>query len=377
MTKFFNLSQPSRRSLLKAGAAMGASFAVPAIIGRAAAQDATGPTLLSWPGYTQPYLVEGFEQAEGVKVQGKEYVGGDQMMALLTQSPPGTYDVVLASTEDLSLLKAADMVEELDVDDYPFDELWPEFQNVAMNTFDGKTYGITADFSFLGLAHNTEVWTKDEVQSYEAMWSQKAKGKVGIFDFYLPPMGCISLAAGNASPFDVDEAGFAALKEKMFSLKPQTAGFYSVADIFSSLSNGQATLIPGIGEWVTLGLRASGVPVDTAIPREKGIQISESLGIVKGTNKKDLARKLIQYFMSAEGQVRMATVVDNKKLIPSMAGWKMLNETKPDEAALLRMELGKPNVMDEFKSDRVVPRQLPQKQSIETWNEAWTEFKSI
>jgi spermidine/putrescine transport system substrate-binding protein len=48
----------------------------------------------------------------------------------------------------------------------------------------------------------------------------------------------------------------------------------------------------------------------------------------------------------------------------------------PQEAELLRMELGKPNVMDQFESGLIVPRQLPQQQSIEEWNEAWTEFKS-
>lgn len=375
MQKMFGAPSFSRRDVLKSSLAAGAAFAIPGI-GSAFAQGGEGPTLLSWPGNSQPYIVEAFEKANGVKVQGKEYVGGDQMMALLSQSPPGTFDVVLASTEDMSLLKEADLIEPLDVDAFPFKDLWPVFQNVEMNTFDGKTYGIVCDFSFLGLAYNTDVFTAEEVSSYEVMWSEKAKGKLGMFDWYLPPMGCISLAAGNPSPFDIDAAAFSLLKDKMKSLKPQIAGFYSVADIFSSLSNGQATLIPGIGEWVTLGLRQSGVPVDTAIPKEKGIQISESLGIVKGTKKPDMARKLINYFMSPEGQVRMATVPDNKKLIPSMAAWKLLNDTMPKEAEILKMELGKPNVMDQFESGLIVPRQLPQQQSIEEWNEAWTEFKS-
>jgi spermidine/putrescine transport system substrate-binding protein len=190
--------------------------------------------------------------------------------------------------------------------------------------------------------------------------------------------GCVSLSNGFRPPFDLNEDQFEALQEKLYSLKPQTSGFYTIADIFSSLTNGQAHLIPGIGEWITLGLRqGGGVPVDTHIPAEGGLQWTESLSIVKGTPKADLARKFIQYTASPEGQVRQATKVDNKKAIPSMAGWRLLNETMPEEAAILRMTFDAPNVMDVYKQGRIEFRQLPTNQPIEDWNDVWSEFKSL
>ncbi|WP_413693192.1 hypothetical protein [Psychromonas sp. KJ10-2] len=82
------------------------------------------------------------------------------------------------------------------------------------------------------------------------------------------------------------------------SLRDQASGFYSIADIFSSFSNRQATLIPGIGEWITLGLRGNGVPVDTLIPKEGGLQWTESMSIIKSSPKKELAKKLIQWTTS-------------------------------------------------------------------------------
>jgi spermidine/putrescine transport system substrate-binding protein len=193
----------------------------------------------------------------------------------------------------------------------------------------------------------------------------------------MPSMGSISLSNGNLPPFDLSEDKFEAVKEKLFTLKPQASGFYTIADIFSSLTNSQAQLVPGIGEWITLGLRLNGVPVDTIIPDEGGLQWTESLSIVKGTPKKDLARKFIQYTTSPEGQVKMATKVDNKKSIPSIAGWKLLNETMPKDAEILRLQLDKPNVMDEYKAKKIQFRQLPSEQSIEDWNDVWSEFKSL
>jgi spermidine/putrescine transport system substrate-binding protein len=375
----FNRTFPtdlSRRGFLKAGAgaaAMATAFGT----SRASAQDAQVLNYLSWPGNADPYLVADFEKENNCKIQIKEYVGGDQMLAVINQSPPGSFDVVLADAEYMTLLKQADFLDELDPADYPLKDYWPEFQKFPLHWFDDKLYGVMSDFGYIGLSYNTSVYKPEELASYAAMWEPKAKGKVGFFDWYLPSMGCISLSNGNRPPFDVDEAAFGKMKEKLFSLKPQASGFYTIADIFSSLTNGQAHLVPGIGEWITLGLRNSGVPVDTIIPKEGGIQWTESLSIVKGTPKKDLARKFIQYTASPIGQVKQATKSDNKKSIPSMAGWKLLNETLPEEAEILRMQLDKPNVMDEYKEKKINFRQLPSKQSIETWNETWGEFKSL
>ncbi|MDQ0086560.1 spermidine/putrescine transport system substrate-binding protein [Variovorax boronicumulans] len=373
------LPQPrdfSRRAFLQAGAAIGATAATAAWTSAEAA-DPKVLNYLSWPGNADPYLIEAFEKANGVKVRIKEYVGGDQMMAVINQSPPGSFDVVLADAEYMHLLHEADFLEALDPADYPLKDYWPEFQRFPLHWFNGKLYGVMTDFGYLGLSYNTKAFTPKEVASYSALWSEKAKGKVGLFDWYLPSMGSISLANGNRPPFDLDKARFEAMKKKLFTLKPQTSGFYTIADIFSSMTNGRALLVPGIGEWITLGLRLNGVPVDTIIPEEGGLQWTESLSIVKGTPKRDLARKFIQYTTSPEGQVRMATKADNKKSIPSMAGWKLLNETKPKDAEILRMTLKGPNVMDEYKAKKIQFRQLPSKQSIEEWNDVWSQFKSL
>ena len=366
----------SRRAVLKAAAAA-TSIAAPSLWLPAHAADPVTLNYLAWPGNADPTIVGEFEKANNCRIRIKEYVGGDQMMAVVNQSPPGTFDVVMADAEYMHLLKAANFIEELNPADYPLKDLWPEFQKFPLHWFDDKLYGVMLDFGYLGISYNTKMFTAKEVSSYAVLFSEKAKGKVGFFDWYLPSMGCISLSNGNRPPFDLDAARFDGLKKKMFSLKPQASGFYTIADIFSSMTNGRAQLIPGIGEWITLGLRMGGVPVDTIIPDEGGLQYTESLSIVKGTVKRDLARKFIQYSLTPRAQVAMATKVDNRKSIPSIPGWKLLNETKPKEAEMLRMTFKGPNVMDEYKAKKIQLRRLPQKQSIEDWNDAWSQFKAL
>ena len=366
----------NRRDFLKLGVGVGAASLAAGLPSIATSSSPRVLNYLAWPGNADPYVVADFEKEHNVRIRIKEYVGGDQMLALLSQSPPGTYDLVMADAEYMHLLKAGDFLEKLNPDDYPLDEFWPEFQKFPLHWFDGDLYSVMTDFGYIGLAYNTELFKPEELESYEVMWSEKAKGKVGFFDFYLPSMGCVSLADGNKLPFDLDDAQFASLGNKLMSLRSQASGFYTIADIFSSLSNRQALLIPGIGEWITLGLRESGVPVDTYIPKEGGLQWTESMSILKGSPNQDLARKFIQYTTSPEGQVKMATKPDNKKSIPSMRGWELLNKTLPQEAEILRMRLDAPNVMDEYRAGKIAFRQLPSRQSIEQWNDMWSDFKS-
>ena len=183
------------------------------------------------------------------------------------------------------------------------------------------------------------------------MWSEKAKGKVGFFDWYLPSMGCMSLASGNRPPYDIDKARFEAMKKKMFSLKSQSSGFYTIADIFSSMTNGRALIIPGIGEWITLGLRTSGVPVDTIIPDEGGLQYTESLSIVKGTAKRDLARKFIQYSLTPRAQVRWPPRSTTARAF-RRCGLEAAQRHQAARRSAAALTLKGPNVMDEYRPRR-------------------------
>jgi spermidine/putrescine transport system substrate-binding protein len=209
------------------------------------------------------------------------------------------------------------------------------------------------------------------------MWDPKVKKKVGMYDWYLPPMLCLSLYNGNKPPYDINNDQFAKLKQTLFSLKPQVAGIGAFAGAFSMLSQGEAWIMPGTGAWLTLLLKKDGVPVDDIVPEEGGLQWSEGMAIAKATSKPELALKFLQYMASPEGQMRVAIKPAYSGSIPNKAGWKLLNEQHPDWAKLLLHELNKPNVMDEYAKGKIFIRDLPKQQSLEQWNQAFTEFKNL
>ena len=179
----------SRRQLLK-GAAAGAAVATAMpFLGRSAKAAPTELTMLAWYGHAEPDVVQAFESEHNVKFVPKYYTGGDNMLALISQSPPGTFDVILSDAEFVQQLREADYIEQLDSKDYAFDDLFPEFQQFPGHWADGQLYSVITRFGFLGVSFNTSALTEAEASSYGIFGSEKLKGKVGHFDWYLPNLG--------------------------------------------------------------------------------------------------------------------------------------------------------------------------------------------
>ena len=225
----------TRRTLLATGAA---ALATP-MLGRRANAQAIELNMLAWYGHAEPDVVAEFEAENNVKFVPKYYTGGDNMLGLISQSPPGTFDVILSDAEYVQALNGAGYVEELDPADYALDDYFPEFQQFPGNWQDGKLFSLVTRFGFLGVAYNTDALTEAEAANYNVFWDPKLTGKVGHFDWHLPNLGQMSLLNGNAIPYDIDEAAWTAVKEKTMTLRSQIGGFFDYGGTFSSLNDGQ------------------------------------------------------------------------------------------------------------------------------------------
>jgi spermidine/putrescine transport system substrate-binding protein len=345
---------------------------------------------LSWPGHNDPSFIKPFSDETGITVKGKEYSGGDNMLALATTSPAGTYDVVQADAEYIPQLQEAGLLLELDPADFPqtndfFDEFKPDSELVPGLVIEGQWYGFIQRYGFLGLAYNSERVTDDEAQSYEILFDPKVEGKVGWFDWWAH-MGPISLyegakgswwPAGELDPYNISADQFGTMTETVFSLKPQTAGFYSIADLFGVFANEEIWIQPAGGGWTALLLEAEGHPIKASVPKEGAIQWTECLGVFKDSKNLEGAKEFIRYALGPRGQLQTAILPAYQAYIPSQAGWELINEEEPDWAQRLELELDGPNVLDYYEEGRISIRKLPVQQTIEEWNDAWTEFKAL
>ncbi len=370
----------SRRDILKyAGASATAMLATP-FVHRAWAQTVE-INMLSWYGLAEPDMVEEFEATRNVKFVPKYYAGGDNMLAALSQSPAGTYDIIHTDAEYARILIAqGNLIDELDPDDYPFDDmLYADFQNFPGHWHDGKLYSVITRFGHLGVSYNTEFVTQDEAMSYDVFWKPELEGKVGHFDWHLPNLGQISLLNGNndPGPFNISEDAWAAVREKTLSLKPQVKGFFDYGGTFSSLKNGEIHACAGIGDWVTGVVAKDGAPVDSVVPAEGGVQWTESYSIVSTSTKKDIANEYIQYSLSPAGQVRSAAMQAYPSFCVTQSGVDALRAERPDEAARTGQVAGvSNNPITLIEEGRIHYRDTPVQQSLEDWNEFWSEYKN-
>lgn len=369
----------TRRQLLRGAAATtGAALLSQAPFHAAQAQaDDKVLTWLTYPGHGAPEVVAPFEEKYGVKIVAKEYSGGEKLLALIHGSPAGTFDVVLSDEAYVSELKKADYIEPMNPADYPISDFWPEFQKFPLHWIDNQLYTVMTSWGINGLAYNADKLTADDASSYAIMWDEKIKGKVGMRDWYLPCMGCISAYLGNKQPYNLSDEQFAKLKQTIFSLKPQVAGFWDFAAVFDSFANGGAMVVPGTGEWMVGLLQRDGHNIRASVPKEGAIIWTESASIVKGTKKKALAQEFIRYLVSPEGQRRLMLKSSYMASGPSKPAWELLNKENLKEAKMINMDLSAANLLDDYRAGRILLRELPAHQSSEDWQDVWTEFQSL
>jgi len=368
----------TRRQMLRGAAAAGGAAMLNSPFHTAQAQtDDKTLTWLTYPGHGAPEVVAPFEEKYGVKIVSKEYSGGERLLALIHGSPAGTFDVVLSDEAYVNELKQAEFIEPMNPADYPIADFWPEFQKFPLHWIDDQLYTVMTSWGINGLAYNADQLTADDASSYAIMWDEKIKGKVGMRDWYLPCMGCISAYLGNKKPYDLNDEQFAKLKETVFSLKPQVAGFWDFAAVFDSFANGGAMVVPGTGEWMVGLLQRDGKNIRASVPKEGAIIWTESASIVKGTQKQELAKEFIRYLVSPEGQRRLMLKSSYMASGPSKPAWELLNKENLKEAQMINMDLSAPNLLDDYKAGRILLRELPTGQTSEDWQDVWTEFQSL
>jgi len=365
----------SRRSVLKAGVAT--ALTAP-FVGRAWAAT-TEINMLAWYGHGEPDIVGAFEEAHDVKFVPKYYAGGDNMLALIAQSPPGTYDVILSDAEFVQQLNAAGYIEPLDAADYPFDDMLHEDFTHFPGHWDGDTlFSMMVRFGHLGVSYNTTAISAEEAQSYACFWKPEVEGKVDHFDWHLPNLGMRSLYNGNgASLWDLDETKWEKVQETTMSLRPQIGRFLDYGGTFNSLKNGEMLAMCGIGDWITGVLEKDGAPVASVVPNEGGIQWTESHCIGKDSSKADLVKTFIQYMLSPEGQVKSAQMAAYPGFCITKGGRAALNASDPKEVERTGQVDGMANdPITLIKEGRIHYRDIPVQQTLEDWNDFWSEYKN-
>ena len=105
---------------------------------------------------------------------------------------------------------------------------------------------------------------------------------------------------------DLDAAALEGVKAPLMALRKAARQVSDVVSSQTALATGEVDIVVGGGEWLTAVLAADNPNLDWTIPKQGGLRWSQSIGVVEGSTKPDLALKFVQYIVSPEGQAALA-----------------------------------------------------------------------
>jgi len=271
-----------------------------------AGADAQELNALVWCDHSDPEVLKPFEETNGVKVNVKEFEGTGAGLAIVEQSQPGDWDVMVIDSIDVRRGVEKGLFEPLPEDQLPLADIFPDVMMDQHGKVDGKRYGVTEKFGYNTIGFNKEKVDPADMQSLAALADPKYKSRIAIYDYYLPVIGMAALAAGKKTS-ELTEDDLPAIRDVLLKWKANSKLVGEVTASQTALATGEVDILVGGGEWVTAGLAKENPALDFSIPKEGGILWSQSLAMFAASKNKGLALKFIQYILSPEGQARLAT----------------------------------------------------------------------
>ncbi len=261
---------------------------------------------LVWCDHTDPALIDPFEKKHDVKVNLKEYEGTGAALAIVEQSRPGDWDVFVVDGVDVPGVVESGLSAELPQDELPLDDVFDAVKMKDVTFKDGKMYAIMEKFGYNVISYNTEKVDPTDMRDLNTLWSDKYKGRIAVYDYYIPLMELVALKMG-IKPSDITTDVLPQIKEELFKLKENSVMVGDVVASSTALAVGEADILIGGGEWAVSVLSSEQPELDWVLPDQGGMLWSQSLAVFESSNNKDLAIEFVKYTMSPEGQARLAT----------------------------------------------------------------------
>ncbi|WP_119462419.1 extracellular solute-binding protein [Rhodospirillaceae bacterium SYSU D60014] len=294
----------SRRRLLGAGAALAATGAVGLPRRARAAEELNA---LVWCDHTDAALLQPFEEAFDCRINIKDYQETGAALAILEQSQPGDWDVIVVDSVDvLPKFVSQGLLAELPDDEMPWDTIFPELRAPELHYAGGKLYAVPEKFGYNAIAYNNKKVDSADVRRADIMWNPDYAGRIAIYDYYIPAMEMVALGMG-IKPQDLTADNLPKIRNKLLEMKQLAAVIGDVPTVQNALITGAADIIVAGGEFVVAGLSGENAALDWTIPESGGIRWMQGIGVFADSTRKDLATEFVKYIVGPEGQAQLAT----------------------------------------------------------------------
>ena len=289
--------------MTKRTSALLAGTALLLVGGAASAQELNA---LVWCDHTDDALIKPFEEEFGVTVNLREYEGTGAALALLEQSRPGDWDVLVIDGIDVFRAVESGLMAPLPEDDLPIGDMFPEVVMAENNSKDGTWYAVTEKFGYNTISYNSEAVDPADMMDLATVWSDKYAGRISIYDYYLPVMGLAAISQGVATA-NIGAPELETIAPVLNQMRASAASVAGVVAAQTALATGEVDIVVGGGEWLTAVLAEEQPELTWTIPEQGAVRWTQSIGVLADSQQPDLALEFVKYIVSPEGQARLAT----------------------------------------------------------------------
>lgn len=257
--------------------------------------------LLTWPGYADADLVRQFEQRHGVRVEVTLVGNDDVLRSKLARNNGEDYDLIAANTAEIEHYVQQKLLQPLQPARIKNTarQLWRfrDYPKIPGITHDGKVYAIPYTYSEMGLIYDRSQF-REPPQSITSLWDPKLQGRVLAFNGSSHNFSLASQARGR-DPFRIAADDFPQLGEQLIALRRNVLTFYATPEESVDLFHAHqvALMLANYGSQQLQLMRAAGIDVGYAIPKEGALAWLDCWAITRQVRNKRLAEGWINFML--------------------------------------------------------------------------------
>ena len=286
---------------------------------RKPATTTTSLNVLNWTSYIPREVIRGFEQEYNVKVNYGTYSSNEELLAKLTASPAGTYDVVFPSDYLVSILSERGDLQKLDLSQISnLKNIDEKFLHQPYD--DGNVFSLP----FL-LATTVILYNKDktgEIKSYQDLARTELKNDLVLLDDERIIIGATLLATGHDMN-DVFSGALADASRYYNELRPNIKAYDSDSPKTFFMTDEVAAGLIWNAEAI---LAQEENPALVSVYPDEGFALSmDNYVIMKGSRNTAAAYAFINYLMRDDVA---RTIVESYPYISPIKNASNINESE-------------------------------------------------
>ena len=251
--------------------------------------------VLNWSSYIPFDVISDFEKETGIKVNYGTYSSNEELLAKISSSKEGTYDLIFPSDYMIELMISKNMLEKMDTS---------KIKNIdSINRmFLGQVFDPNNDYSLPFLAATSVIAVnrdnvKDKISSYNDLLKPKFKNNIVLIDDQRIIIG-MALQALGYDMNETDEGKVMQAKDWLLNLNKNIKAFDSDSPKTFLITN--EVDIGVIWNAEALIAKDYNKNIEIIYP-DDGFGISlDNYAIVKGAKNKENAYKFIDYILRSD-----------------------------------------------------------------------------